>query len=97
MSVTWVFFRAQGLDASLRLLHTMTHLEASQMLEPLQVATVASVLGVTLVFQALLRNADLEEQFARLPLWLRGPILALPILCLFLAPGDDRAFIYFQF
>jgi hypothetical protein len=50
-----------------------------------------------LVCQLALRDADIEQVFSRLPAFLKGPILAFPILCLFAVPGDNRAFIYFQF
>ena len=58
---------------------------------------VLTIVAGTLIAQGLLRNSDLEEQFSRLPIWLRVPVLTIPILCLFMVPGDQRAFIYFQF
>jgi alginate O-acetyltransferase complex protein AlgI len=95
--VTWVFFRAEGLDQAITLLQTMGHAVPSRLVSDLQIQLVLGVLAITLVTQMLLRDADLEALFSRIPFWLRGPILALPVLCLFFAPGDDRAFIYFQF
>lgn len=97
VSVTWVFFRASTLSGAMRLLNTMFADLPSRLLETQQVTTVASVIGVMLVCQLALRDADIEQVFSRLPAFLKGPILAFPILCLFAVPGENRAFIYFQF
>jgi alginate O-acetyltransferase complex protein AlgI len=97
VTLTWVFFRASDLTGALHLVATMLGARASEMLAPGEVWTVMGILSLTLAAGVLLRDADLEENFARLPLWLKGPVLALPILVLFVIPGDDRAFIYFQF
>jgi alginate O-acetyltransferase complex protein AlgI len=97
VTFTWVFFRAETLAGAVNLAGTMlTHLP-SRMLQTEQIVTVLGVVGTMLFAQTLLRNTDLELAFARLPVLLKGPILAFPILCLFAVPGDDRAFIYFQF
>jgi hypothetical protein len=58
------------------------------------------VIGITLALltsQWLLRDSSLEEAFARLPVNLRAAAVAGLLIALALAPGDDRAFIYFQF
>ncbi len=96
--VTWVFFRAQGLeDAGILLEAMFGAVTPGRIVTVVQSRLVLGVMGVALVSQILLRDADLEALFTRIPFWLRGPILALPVLSLFFAPGDDRAFIYFQF
>ena len=61
---------------------------------------VASVLGVTAGLLAghwTLRDSSMEEAIGRLPWWIRAAVLGTLIFCLTLAPGDNRAFIYFQF
>ena len=95
--ITWVFFRAPTLADATRLVKVMFSGTPSGRVDEFQIWTTLGIVALTLVTHAILRNSDLEERFMRLPLWLRGPILAFPILCLFVAPGDDRAFIYFQF
>jgi hypothetical protein len=60
-------------------------------------ASVAAIATCTLIAHILLRDTDVERGVTRLPLWLRGAALAVMICSLILAPGDDRAFIYFQF
>ena len=55
------------------------------------------VVAMMLLAQLVLRDTDLERAFSKLPVLIKGPLLALPVLCLFAVPGDNRAFIYFQF
>jgi alginate O-acetyltransferase complex protein AlgI len=97
VTFTWVFFRSQTLTDAVNLASTMFANLPSHTLQSQQVTTVLCLVGTMLFAQTLLRNTDLEQAFARLPVLLKGPILAFPILCLFAVPGDDRAFIYFQF
>ncbi len=97
VTFTWVFFRAETLTDAVNLAGTMLAHLPSKTLQGQQVTTVLCVIATMLIAQVLLRNTDLERVFARLPLLLKGPILAFPVLCLFAVPGDDRAFIYFQF
>jgi hypothetical protein len=44
-----------------------------------------------------LRHSSLEALAAKLPWWVVALTLLVMILVLSLIPGDDRAFIYFQF
>jgi len=97
VTFTWVFFRAETLGDSARLVSAMTGSLANSLLDADQVALVCGVMGVLLVLQVLFRERDLEAAFDRLPFFAKGPALALPLLTLFAVPGDQRAFIYFQF
>ena len=97
VTMTWVFFRADTLPQAVGMLVKMCTDVSRRALSPDQVTTVLAVVGVMLVAQLLLRDTDLERAFSKLPVLVKGPILALPILCLFAVPGDTRAFIYFQF
>ncbi|MCP5042399.1 MAG: MBOAT family protein, partial [bacterium] len=97
VTITWVFFRAETLSDSWRLVRTMVGDLPSRVLSEQQVALVVSVTAVMLLAQLVFRSSDLERLFDRLPVFVKGPVLALPILCLFAVPGDQRAFIYFQF
>ncbi len=96
-TLTLVFFRAPGLPSALHLVGVMLQAAPSQLVGLLEQWEVLAIVSLTLVAQGLLRNSDLEQWFSRLPIWLRVPMLAIPILCLFVVPGDQRAFIYFQF
>jgi alginate O-acetyltransferase complex protein AlgI len=97
VTLTWVFFRAETFAQATTLLATMFANVPRSELSSGQVNTVLVVVGVMLIAQLSLRNTDLERVFSRLPVWVKGPLLAFPILCLFAVPGDNRAFIYFQF
>jgi len=97
VTVTWIFFRAESLSGALVLLQALFSDTQQRTLSSDQVTTVLSLTLAMFVAQLALRNTDLERAFTRLPIFIKGPILALPILILFAIPGDNRAFIYFQF
>jgi len=97
ITLSWVFFRCDSLVDSISLLRVMLGGGAGQLLNWVQVAETLIVLAVTLLVHARLRDRDLESGFTSMPLVVRVVLVAVPILCLFAAPGDQRAFIYFQF
>jgi len=92
-----VFFRAGDLSDAFQLLASMLTGAPGQIVLWIERWEVLAIVLAMLVSHAVLRNADLEQVFTRLPAWIRVPILAIAILCLFVVPGDQRAFIYFQF
>lgn len=96
-SLTLVFFRTPELPDALGLVGVMLHAAPSRVVGMMERWEVLTIVVATLIAQNLMRNADLEARFSRLPGWLRVPVLAIAILCLFMVPGDQRAFIYFQF
>ena len=85
-TLTLVFFRTPELADALRLVSVMLHSVPSRLVGIGERWEVLTIVIATLVAHNLLRNADLEERFSRLPIWLRVPVLAIPILCLFVAP-----------
>ena len=96
--IAWVFFRAQDFSTALTLLTTM-FLGAPDHLQ-LGIRSVFMVLIVSvalLVVHWFLREINLETVWGRFPWWVRSVVLMFLLLCLILTPGDDRAFIYFQF
>jgi alginate O-acetyltransferase complex protein AlgI len=97
VSVTWVFFRAENMEGAVQLLGAMVGDASGSLVDGSHVAIVSGILACTLVAHMLLRDRDYERSLTGLPLWLRGAGLALMVCSLILAPGDDRAFIYFQF
>ena len=61
---------------------------------------VQSVLGLTalmILYHGLMRHSSLEALVNRMPWVLRAVIMAAIVITLAMVPGDDRAFIYFQF
>ncbi|MDP6979463.1 MAG: hypothetical protein QF570_12825, partial [Myxococcota bacterium] len=97
VTLTWVFFRAETLSDSQHLVGVMLGGGVSALLDAEQIGVVGGVMAVLLFAQALFRERDLEAWFESLPTVVKGPVLALPLIALFAVPGDQRAFIYFQF
>ncbi|MCH2170877.1 MBOAT family protein [Myxococcota bacterium] len=94
---TWTFFRAESLAEAWALTLAMVTGGTGGLLTLADGASVLILMGVTLGFQWRFRDADLETRFAGLRLPLRSALLAGLLIGILLAPGDDRAFIYFQF
>ena len=94
----WVFFRAASLGDAGRLIRAMTVGAPDQFgVGAGNGITVVSVMALLLAGQWWLRDSSLEAAWSRLPSWSRPMILAGLLLILAFVPGDDRAFIYFQF
>lgn len=96
--VTWIFFRAQSLSDAFHLLNVMAFGGTGQI--AWHSPESLNILGMTtavLTVHWLLRNSSFEEAASRLPVWSRPLILAFMLLCIVFAPGDNYAFIYFQF
>jgi hypothetical protein len=62
-----------------------------------EVGLLLGLASTTLIGMWLLRDSSVEHVADRFPWWLRAAVLAVMLVCLALAPGDDRAFFYFQF
>ena len=61
---------------------------------------IARVVAVTVVLLGshwLLKDSSLEQLAERTPPWARVLALGVMLILLVLVPGDNRAFIYFQF
>jgi len=95
--VTWVFFRAEDFSSAFHLLTVMLTGGLGELSLGEAARTVLLVTVLLLIGQWLLRDASLEQLLGRFPWWIRSVILAGVLLALALAPGDNRAFIYFQF
>jgi D-alanyl-lipoteichoic acid acyltransferase DltB (MBOAT superfamily) len=96
--IAWVFFRAPSFRQAWTLLKAMCTGRTGTL--ELDSATVALSLGVTAIMlytQWRLRHSSVEDLWQRVPWWGRSLGLAGLIICILLVPGDDRAFIYFQF
>jgi alginate O-acetyltransferase complex protein AlgI len=95
--VTWVFFRAQNFSEAFVLLYQMFHFNASGILVQGDIAKVAAVSVCLFGFHFAMRNRSCEDLVSGTPVGIRALGLALMLITLSLTPGDDRAFIYFQF
>ena len=96
--VTWVFFRASTLRDAVRLLKTMAVGAPDELV--LGASSAIAVVGITALLVAAhwwMRDSSLEARWQSMPWWGRSVVLATLLLSLALVPGDDRAFIYFQF
>jgi alginate O-acetyltransferase complex protein AlgI len=95
--LTWVFFRAQNFPEAFGLLYQMFHFNVSGILDQGDMATVAAVSVCLFGFHFAMRNRSYEDLVSWTPVGVRAFGLALMLIILCLTPGDDRAFIYFQF
>lgn len=96
--VAWVFFRAQDFDSALSLVAAMFTGGAGGIgLESSDLIRVLGVNAYVLGSHWLLRDSSLEEAAARVPWWVRSVVLLIMIIAVIFKPGDNRAFIYFQF
>ncbi len=98
--IAWVFFRAQDFGQAAALLRAMFGCGSESAWPLLKTTEAAMVAGLTLFILLLhgaMRNTSLEEMAQRLPWWLRAGALAAMLAAIVTMPGDDRAFIYFQF
>ena len=95
----WIFFRAPDFDKAFEII------QAGLFLLPVRQVFVTNTEAITVVvlMAALmsvhwsLRNTTLEDAVARIPTAVRGGILGILLALIALSPGEDRAFIYFQF
>jgi D-alanyl-lipoteichoic acid acyltransferase DltB (MBOAT superfamily) len=95
---TWVFFRASSFNDAFHLLAMMFRLSMGRFLvSPRDVQWVLLITVILLAGHWIMREWSMEEAIGRLPWWARATVLAVLAFCLMLAPGDTRAFIYFQF
>ena len=95
---TWVFFRAADFASASSYIKAMFVGGAG--LKKFGTAMAIKAVAVMLIIWVihwLLRKSSVEELAAKTPVWVRAVALAAMILLLILVPGDDRAFIYFQF
>jgi alginate O-acetyltransferase complex protein AlgI len=96
--LAWVFFRAPTLDRALEVLRGLTPFAQHQIyVSSADVVITTVAMGGLLIAHWTLRDTTIEAAAARTPVWARIGALALMLLAIFLSPGEDRAFIYFQF
>ena len=94
---TWVFFRAQNFSEAFVVLYQMFHFNGSGILDQGDMLTVLAVSVCLFGFHFVMRNRSFEDLVTGTPVGIRAFFLAVMLIILSLTPGDDRAFIYFQF
>jgi alginate O-acetyltransferase complex protein AlgI len=97
VTITWTFFRAHTFGDAMTVIRAMFVPKASTILGAGPAWTIGLVTVFALVGQWLLRDKDFETELERVPWWVGSILLACALLAVMAAPGDDRAFIYFQF
>ncbi|MCD4722510.1 MAG: hypothetical protein K8S13_22035 [Desulfobacula sp.] len=95
--ITWVFFRAQSFTKAFEIIYQMFHSNASSVLDQVDIANVLIISSCLFIYHFLMRNRSYEYLVYKMPIAVRTFFLALMLITLSLIPGDDRAFIYFQF
>ncbi len=96
---TWVFFRADSFSKAFVISKAMlgTTTGGAVLIGELETLQVFLPVGLILLFHWLLREKTLEDVVAKCPSWLLSLVLAMMIIAIVMMPGEDRAFIYFQF
>lgn len=99
VNIAWVFFRAGSFDQAWVILSAMTGSVGTDIFHlSMPVAAVATlVTGALVLAHLLFRDSSLESMASRAPRLVIVIILAMMLLSIMLVPGQDRAFIYFQF
>ena len=100
VSLTWVFFRAENLQDVITIfsnLHKSSSPHKSQ-IEGVELLLALSTIVLLVSWHITIKKSSLESFFQKQHGIIKGLILTLMIIAIFLfASGDDRAFIYFQF
>jgi alginate O-acetyltransferase complex protein AlgI len=98
--IAWVFFRAVSVAHAMAMLRPMLTgrvVEGGLVLTPTDYFVVSATMSTMLVLHFVLRDVDLYGSLERLPWWMRSVLLATMLFAIITMPGEDRAFIYFQF
>lgn len=97
--VAWVFFRADSFGQAFQVVQAMVGIAAENAvaLGGYEQGLVVAVLASIVCSHWWLRSRVLEDVVDRMPWWLRGGLLSLMLFAIITMPGEDRAFMYFQF
>lgn len=96
-----VMFRSAGLANSLKMYKAMltggAAVSDSVLYSDVQAFCVIVVFIGVFIFHWLMRDSSLEEAAARLPWWVTYLMILIMILFIILIPGENQAYVYFQF
>jgi len=95
VTLTWVLFRASSLPEAASFYADLFSAQSSAMKTAGWLAL--AVMGVLLAWHAAIRNVIIESVYARLQWAWRGLLIGVLLAMVLLSPGENRAFIYFQF
>ncbi len=101
--ITWTFFRAESLRQALDMVQSMivpgltSTLHSNGVVGKWDIFVTLSTTAAMLLIHWTLRNTTLEEAVDRLPSFVWVGINAAMLTAIVMMPGEDRAFIYFQF
>lgn len=96
--LTWVLFRAQNPADAVNLLGAMLTMQGgSQLLSGAEILQVALVVGGLLTVHRLMRDRDFGQTARSISWPLTALILAAMLVAILISPGEERAFIYFEF
>ena len=96
--LTWVLFRAESPADAADLLTAMLSLQGREsLLSAAQILQVGLVVAALLTAHWIMRDRGFEQTAHSLPWPLTGLILAAMLIAILLSPGEERAFIYFEF
>ncbi len=95
--ITWIFFRAQDFSSAFTLMYKIFSGGTGNLVRPTEALMVIVVNLALFAGHWILRDSSLEAVAKKISWKLRAVILAAILLTLILSPGEDRAFIYFQF
>lgn len=94
----WIFFRASTLDRSMALVSSFLPQSSRELyVSEMDALITVTVVGLIVLAHALMRNTTVEEAASKCPRAMRIAVLGLMLFAIALSPGEDRAFIYFQF
>lgn len=94
----FVFFRADSLEGGWHIIRQMAiGGPGSLAISAKDVAVVWTLVWSLVLAHYCFRDLRLENLIGGLPAWIRVLVLAGMLIALAMAPGDDRAFVYFQF
>ncbi len=101
VSLTWVFFRAENMGAVWSIFEALFCYRDSGLLIYNVTNKVLYIIFLTLLlffFHWRIRNTSYVAVVQKFPWWLKGGVMSLMMIGItFIASGDERAFIYFQF
>ncbi len=98
VSFAWVFFRASDLSSAMSLTHAMWTGAAGELaVDRAQLELALAATFLMLVGNHFMRERTFVGTAHLLPWWGRSVVLAALMIAIALTPGNDRAFLYFQF
>lgn len=98
--VAWVFFRAATFGQAFDIIHSMLTWQNDPSLYRAYFSDYAipmAAASLMVLYHYLMRKTSIEDLAERLPKPILALILSVVIITIIATPGEDRAFIYFQF